>query len=198
MPARRSFNRLFIVFGFLPLWAAIVAMVVGSFLTTSSSDAYWTVAPWLIVAAIPACGVTLIISAILAARARRHGEQAHNSVISGRDLALLCATLAVLGVAWWMHSRNEARELRAEQVRLIEYVKQHEEVVRRFGNVKEVNLHSSADKPPVSYSVSILVQRGEARMPTRYEYAIVAVRNEGGERRFALRCIAPDPGFNCR
>ena len=45
------------VIGLLPLWAAIVVVVVGSFI--SDSRDYGNVAPWLIVAAIPACVLTL-------------------------------------------------------------------------------------------------------------------------------------------
>lgn len=56
-----------IFIGLLPLWAAIVALIVGSYI--SNSPEYWNVAPWLIVAAIPACAITLALVEVFA-RAR--------------------------------------------------------------------------------------------------------------------------------
>jgi hypothetical protein len=43
--------------GLLPLWASIAAVIIGSYISRSSD--YWTVAPWLIIAALPVCIVTL-------------------------------------------------------------------------------------------------------------------------------------------
>lgn len=53
-----------IFFGLLPLWAAVVALIVGSYI--SKSPEYWNVAPWLIVAAIPACAITLALIEVFA------------------------------------------------------------------------------------------------------------------------------------
>lgn len=56
---QRSNSTAKVLFGLLPLWAAIVAVCIGSY-THKSSD-YWTVAPWLIIAALPVCIVTLLL-----------------------------------------------------------------------------------------------------------------------------------------
>ena len=55
-----------VLFGLLPLWLAIGTVVVVSF--SSRAAEYWYVAPWLIVAAIPVCIVTLTIVELLARR----------------------------------------------------------------------------------------------------------------------------------
>lgn len=54
---QRSNTTAKMLIGLLPLWAAIAAVGIGSY--TSKSSEYWTVAPWLIIAALPACIVTL-------------------------------------------------------------------------------------------------------------------------------------------
>lgn len=46
-------------FGLLPLWLAIIAVVIGSFLSTSVE--YWNTAPWLIMLSIPLCLFTLVL-----------------------------------------------------------------------------------------------------------------------------------------
>ena len=54
MPARTQAK---ILLGLSPLWASIVLLVAGSFV--SGSPDYWNVAPWIVVAALPVCAVTL-------------------------------------------------------------------------------------------------------------------------------------------
>lgn len=48
-----------VLVGLAPLWAAIAAVFIGSYVTTSPD--YWNVAPWLIIAAIPVCILTLAL-----------------------------------------------------------------------------------------------------------------------------------------
>jgi hypothetical protein len=62
----RAKARIFV--GLLPLWIAILAVAAGSFMTKSGD--YWNVAPWLIVAAIPACIVTLALVEMAARKPR--------------------------------------------------------------------------------------------------------------------------------
>jgi hypothetical protein len=54
---QRSNARAKMFIGLLPLWASIAAVIIGSYISRSSD--YWTVAPWLIIAALPVCIVTL-------------------------------------------------------------------------------------------------------------------------------------------
>jgi hypothetical protein len=54
---QRNNTRAKMLIGLLPLWASIAAAVIGSYFSRSSD--YWTVAPWLIIAALPVCIATL-------------------------------------------------------------------------------------------------------------------------------------------
>ena len=47
------------LFGLLPLWVALTALLVGGAMTESPE--YWNVAPWLLVAAVPVSLVTLLL-----------------------------------------------------------------------------------------------------------------------------------------
>ena len=58
-----------LLLGLFPLWASIIALVVGSFV--SDSRDYWTVAPWMVLIAIPACAVTLGLVEVAGRRKRR-------------------------------------------------------------------------------------------------------------------------------
>ena len=53
-----------LLLGLTPLWVAIVWVVSGS-ITDHSGD-YWNVAPWLIFAAIPVCGVSILVVELFA------------------------------------------------------------------------------------------------------------------------------------
>jgi hypothetical protein len=61
-----------ILFGLFPLWASIIVLVAGSF--ASSSPDYWSVAPWIVVIAIPACVVTLGMVEVAGRRKRRENK----------------------------------------------------------------------------------------------------------------------------
>lgn len=55
--------------GLLPLWASIIVLIAGSYV--SGSPDYWTVAPWIVVLAIPACAVTLGLVEVAGRRKRK-------------------------------------------------------------------------------------------------------------------------------
>ena len=57
-----------VLVGLAPLWIAIAAMLIGGQVYRSSG--YWNAAPWLIVAAIPLCVLTL--AAVELSARRRH------------------------------------------------------------------------------------------------------------------------------
>jgi hypothetical protein len=48
-----------ILIGLSPLWVAVIVLIAGSYIYPSPE--YWTVAPWIIVVAIPACAVPLAL-----------------------------------------------------------------------------------------------------------------------------------------
>ena len=53
-----------LLLGFSPLWVAIAWVVSGS--VTDHSPDYWNVAPWFIFAAIPVCGVSILVVELVA------------------------------------------------------------------------------------------------------------------------------------
>jgi hypothetical protein len=55
--------------GLLPLWISIIVLIAGSYV--SGSRDYWTVAPWIVVLAIPACAVTLGLVEVAGGRKRK-------------------------------------------------------------------------------------------------------------------------------
>jgi CDP-diglyceride synthetase len=59
------------LFGLLPLWLALTALLVGG--ATTKSAEYWNAAPWLLVAAIPLSLLTLLLveAVMWCKRARR-------------------------------------------------------------------------------------------------------------------------------
>jgi hypothetical protein len=59
------------LFGLLPLWLALTALLVGG--ATTRSPEYWNAAPWLLVAAIPLSLLTLLLveAVMWCKRARR-------------------------------------------------------------------------------------------------------------------------------
>jgi hypothetical protein len=75
-----------LLFGLLPLWAAIAVVIVGSF--TTSSYEYWAVAPWLIVAAIPACIVTLPLAQWMLGIAESRRQMAKQNLAVAQELVI--------------------------------------------------------------------------------------------------------------
>ena len=62
-----------ILIGLSPLWAAIIVLIAGSYIYPS--PAYWNVAPWIVVVAIPACAVTLALLEVTARLKRSKSKQ---------------------------------------------------------------------------------------------------------------------------
>lgn len=60
---RQASLRWKLLLGLLPIWAALAWMVAGG-ITAQSAD-YWQSAPWMLVAALPACGFTLVLVELL-------------------------------------------------------------------------------------------------------------------------------------
>jgi hypothetical protein len=62
-----------ILIGLFPLWAAVIVLIAGSYISPSLE--YWNVAPWIVIAAIPACAVTLGLLEVTACFKRRERRQ---------------------------------------------------------------------------------------------------------------------------
>ena len=194
--ASRS-TRWFVGFGLLPLWAAIVIVVGGSFVSTSHD--YWNVAPWLIVAALPASGVTsLIVAVAVVAGGKARGDATRRDLVKTRTFVIGVLLLAAFAAGGWWRSHQLERAKREETVRVLELVKRDPQVVGRVGPETEVSLQSSRGSSgtmPVAYNVSVRrgYKPGLEPMPPTF-FAIVKVREAGGERRLVVECVAPERG----
>jgi hypothetical protein len=52
---------------YLPLWLALAGVVVGA-VWSHGSDDYWITAPWLVIASLPFCLISLLITNKIAAK----------------------------------------------------------------------------------------------------------------------------------
>jgi len=92
-------------FGLLPLWGALALLLLGS---VSRPADYWTAAPWLLLLALPLCGITLAMAgAIHAVHARTEGSASRKLGRAGRALAVMMAIVLAAGALLWLrHERN--------------------------------------------------------------------------------------------
>ena len=139
-PGKR--NLLLLGFGLLPLWAAIALVVAGSFLPGASHE-YWNVAPWAIVAAIPASGITMAIAiAAVMIFNRSGGGDGRKARISTAWFFGLVGLVVLAIIGGWMKHRASERQSRVEQAAAMEFVTGHEAVVRAFGPVRRTDISS--------------------------------------------------------
>ena len=101
---------LFGVFGLVPLWIAIAVVLVGG---QDAPKDYWLVAPWLLIFAVPACGVTLTIAAItIAVHSGASGDAVRKRKYAlGTFAALLALTLAGVGAYWYREATVETQQI---------------------------------------------------------------------------------------
>jgi len=66
-----SYRKEKILFGLLPMWVSIVPLIVGGLISKSAE--YWSVAPWIVVGAIPASAVALALVEVVL-RVRSSGK----------------------------------------------------------------------------------------------------------------------------
>lgn len=166
------------VFGFLPLWVAIVVLVLGGW-GRPETDAYWTVAPWMVVAAVPLSGITLLIAfATMAVFNRASGDGPRKLRSALASLLGFVALAAVgAGLIWLNYQRNERRS-RSETAAALEFVKTNPEVIRAAGPVRDAAVSSRTLASDPRFSITV---RGD-----RWIYAIV--HSEKG--RLKLVCLS--------
>lgn len=174
--------------GLLPLWVAIV--VVGYLAVGDSSTLVAT--PWLIIAAVPACAVSLLlVFATLAVHSRVKGDESRRFKIS---LAVFAAGVAaIVGTTLvFLHQRQTLeKDVKRETQMASRFVAEHQAVRLAVGDAQKVYLASSTtsrDGPmPVKYDFSVI--------GSKTVYAIVTVDRSAGSARFSLACITPlSPG----
>jgi hypothetical protein len=183
-------------YGLLPLWAAIVVVYVGG--RVSQSSEYWNVAPWLIVVSVPACAVTVLIAVItLSVHARVSGDKARRFRWAASSFLALNVVVGLIVGALWLRHESLQRELEIEKGLALEFVKKHDDVIRKAGARSSISLSSytnSGDGLPVRYEFSIDAgDPGQSDPDSRYEFAIVGVSGPRGNREFSLECITHVP-----
>lgn len=172
-------------FGFLPLWGSVVAVYLGSIQAHTSPD-YWAVAPWLVIAAVPFCGITFGIATVtLFVHKRTVGDESRKFKFSVLTFLSLCAVVII--AAALLRQQNKARELdrKNEELMALDFVKNQKTVALTVGENFSVSLVSTtiSHSAPLQYDISV---SGKKQM-----YAIVNVSHASGSTTFSLACLTP-------
>jgi hypothetical protein len=176
---------LFAGFGLLPLWSAVVVVVIGD---TGTSD-YWAAAPWLIVAAIPACVLTLAIAGITYTvyRATKGDPSAKLRRAAGAFGFLVVAVLMAAGIGRIRYKDKES-DLAAERQAAQGFVENNEEIQRAAPASARASLHSATfDKNNVVFRYTFSFYSPD--VPDGWIKAVLDVDRSSGQAVFKLRCI---------
>ncbi|MCX7893366.1 MAG: hypothetical protein N2544_13505 [Burkholderiales bacterium] len=174
-------------FGLAPLWGAgVLIWLVGR---QSRSADYWNVAPWLLVYALPLCGVTLAIAlATVGAFSLAGGSRARKLGVALASFVLLTGAVALLAHQHWRERNNLEKAKADDEARVVSFVAAHPAV------------HAAAGRPGRVWSGAARVDRHG--LPIEYDvhvgvepplFAIVSVVRTAGETAFSLRCITTVP-----
>jgi hypothetical protein len=168
-------------FGLLPLWVATVVVFLGGLLPSRSSE-YWAVAPWLVIASIPVCGVSLFIAlATLTRHALASGDRTQKYGAARSLFWSLTLLAGVIVGALWLRHEYRQHDFKLEEGLAIEFVKSHALVIQKGGGGSSpsmVAITKNHDGVPVKYEIGM-----------RLGYAIVSVVQLSGHREFNLDCI---------
>jgi hypothetical protein len=175
-------------FGLLPLWVALAVLMAGSY-STPSAD-YWNVAPWLLLAAVPACAITMAIAvASRVAFERTAGSRSYKLRVATLwfTSAIVLVCLVASGV-WWKHQLEKQDHAHSRELAL-RLVEQNDAVIRVAGGRPTVSVSevTSTHGTITRYDLSV---DGERRI-----YAVVKVAQVDGAPSLSLACItAKSPG----
>lgn len=167
-------------FGLAPLWVSTFVVISGS---RGASSEYWNAAPWLIVFAIPVCGITLIIAAITHAIANRMSSATPATAVILAGLALSVA------VVWKVESREYANKTSpAEEQRLAErFVEAHPDVVRITDGISTAHVTGTSTR----WGKVVQYHAETFRYPTKVMITVAVTRSDGVPR-FKLTCMVTD------
>ena len=160
----------------------------------SRSSEYWAVAPWLVIASIPVCFVTLSIAAVtLATHARASGDRPRkNKVAAFTFLSLLVLVGAIAGILWLRHEHRQ-HDLEIEKELALEFVKTSDAVAKKVGGNFDAlpsSLTTAHDGLPVRYEFAVRAKRSNhGAWNASYVFAIVGVSRSSGGTVFSLDCI---------
>ncbi|HVK56024.1 MAG TPA: hypothetical protein VM532_13470 [Burkholderiales bacterium] len=104
-----------VVFGFLPLWSAIVYVCIGS-LERSAPPEYWVFAFGLVIVAVPVCGVTLAIAfVVLAIYNRISGNPSRKDTIAAISFLVIVLVIGAVGIAQWKAQEKRGQGIKADE-----------------------------------------------------------------------------------
>jgi hypothetical protein len=172
-------------FGLLPMWAAF-ALIAFAFATMRSDQAGMTL--WALVAAIPACAVTLSIAGVaLAIHSGAAGDRQRKFRLSATFVGVACLVLVLIGLGLWLKKQSNDEDLRIEKADIEEFVKGNAAARAAAGEPFRVSISSYSigrDGPlPTTYDVSV--------MGPQTIYAIVTVDRKTKPATFKLLCTTP-------
>lgn len=178
------------VVGLLPLWIALALVMAGS--VGEGSD-YWLAAPWLLIAAVPLCAVTLLIVGIARTiHARTEGDVGSK----GRRVGFFLGAVAVLVLAGIVMQRVRKADLEAAQQAGQVLVERSAEVARvapagARASLRVTRRDAAGNVTQFHYSVRPS-GAGEALM------AVVDVSGGWRDTRVRLACVVPEPEYAAR
>jgi len=171
-----------VVVGLAPLAVVTVLVILGA--RESRSPDYWAVAPWFIVMALGACGVSTAIATITAI-VHKHVEGGAGTRLfkaAAAFLLMVGALGAIVAMLGLRQSRHE-RDLRAEEAAAVEYARTLPEVRRAAGGPFRASAGSTRNRDGVPIRYDIYVRR-----PGRVEFNVL-VDVAPDTRAFKLACL---------
>jgi hypothetical protein len=169
-------------FGLLPLWLAMIYVLVGSI---GSGSAYFAAAGWYVVFALPACLITVMIAGItIATHAVVHEAHRRNAAVG--VFLVLCAVAGVGADRLWMRYEAQQRELQDEFGVARALVRKSDAVHQAVGASFNVD-HGSKfvggpGARPLWYAFKV--------SGSQTRYVVVSVSRAAGKPVLAVTCVA--------
>lgn len=188
----------FLGFGLLPLWASAAYVYLESLHTTQAE--YWAGAPWLIIAAIPFCSITLamagITCAVFWATGGARSRRLTRAVACFFILSLL--VLAGAGIFWKRHTTREAN-IAAERAAVQAHVVQRPEIAGAISGRLHAIAHTempARDGLSVRYIYYVYPEHDLAAATGLY--AVVDVSRSSGATVLRVACVVSKADFKRR
>jgi hypothetical protein len=185
-------------FGLLPLWASVAYVYLQSLRTTQAE--YWAAAPWLIIAALPFCSITLAMAGITylvfwvtgGARSRRLTR----AIACFFMLSLL--VVAGAGIFWKRHATREAN-IEAEKAAGRIYVEKSREVAGAIpGRIRAGLSESRVARDGLAVRYIYYVYPEHDLVSASAVMAVVDVSRSSGVASFRIACVVSRADYKRR
>jgi hypothetical protein len=186
----------FLGFGLLPLWASAAYVYLESLRTTQAE--YWAAAPWLVIAAIPLCGITLAIAAITTVVFfATGGDRSLKRAIACFSIMSLLVVVGA-GIYWNWRTTREAN-IEAEKAAARIYVERNREVAGAIPGRIRAGLSISMparDGLAVRYIYYVYPEHDLGAATA--VFAVVDVSRGSGATEFRVACVVSKADFKRR